>query len=75
MQHVTFNSALRTPHAARRKGQTALEYAVVIAVVVAALVGMSVYVKRAMSGKWRQVGDTFGYGRQFEPGKTAVSSH
>lgn len=57
----------------RRRGQTALEYAVLIAVVVAALVGMSIYVKRSLSGKWREVGDTFGHGRQYEPGTTLVS--
>ena len=53
--------------------QSAVEYAVLIAIVVAALVGMSVYAMRALSGKWRQAGDTFGYGRQYEPTKTVVS--
>lgn len=55
------------------RGQSAVEYAVVIAVVAAALLGMSVYAKRALSGKWRQVGDAFGYGRQYEPGMTVIS--
>jgi Flp pilus assembly pilin Flp len=54
-------------------GQSAIEYAVLIAVVVAALVGMSVYTKRALMGKWRTVGDSFGYGRQYEPRVTQVS--
>ena len=48
------------------RGQSAIEYAVLIAVTVAALAGMSVYMKRALNGKWRQVGDTFGFGRQYE---------
>jgi len=37
---------------------------------VAALISMAVYTKRALSGKWRGVGDTFGHGRQYEPGVT-----
>ena len=55
------------------RGQSVIEYAVLIAVAVAALVGMSVYTKRALMGKWRTVGDTFGSGRQYEPGVTTVS--
>jgi len=50
-----------------KRGQSAIEYAVLIAVVAAALVGMSVYTKRALAGKWRGVGDSFGYGRQYDP--------
>jgi len=46
-------------------GLSTIEYAVLIAVIVAALVGMSVYLQRSLSGKWRSVGDTFGYGRQY----------
>lgn len=57
----------------RLRGQTAVEYAVLAAIVAAALLGMAVYTKRALSGKWRQVGDTFGFGRQYEPGVTTVS--
>ena len=51
-------------------GLSTIEYAVLIAVIVAALVGMSFYIKRALSGKWRDVGDSFGFGRQYEPGVT-----
>ena len=53
-----------------RNGTLSVEYSVLIAVVVAALVGLSVYMMRSVSGRWRQVGDTFGYGRQYEPGVT-----
>jgi len=52
------------------RGQSAIEYAVLIAVAAAALVGMSVYTKRALDGKWRGVGDSFGYGRQYDPVST-----
>ncbi len=48
------------------KGTTALEYSVVIAVVVAALIGMQVYVKRAVCARWKESGDVFGFGRQYD---------
>ena len=50
-----------------RGGQTTLEYAAMVAIVAGALLAMSFYIKRALSGRWRAVGDTFGYGRQYEP--------
>lgn len=51
----------------RKKGFLSIEYALLIAVLVAALIGMSVYLRRSISGKWRTVADVFGYGRQYEP--------
>ena len=54
----------------RRQGNIAIEYAVLAVVVIAALLGMSVFWMRALSGNWRQVGDSFGQGRQYEPGAT-----
>ena len=51
----------------RKHGWLAIEHAVVVAVVIAAVLGMSIYVKRALSGRWRDAGDTFGHGRQYEP--------
>ena len=56
----------RAPRPLRLQGQSMIEYAVLIAVTAAALTGMAVYTKRALNGKWRQVGDTFGFGRQYE---------
>lgn len=50
-----------------RRGSLAIEYTVLIAVVVAALVGMQVYVRRAICGRWRAAADSFGHGRQYEP--------
>lgn len=43
-----------------------IEYALVVAVVIAALLGIQVYVKRAICGRWRQAADVFGYGRQYQ---------
>ncbi len=50
----------------RNKGTLSLEYAVLIAILVAAVIGMGVYIKRAICGKLRESGDTFGYGRQYD---------
>jgi Flp pilus assembly pilin Flp len=48
------------------KGITMIEYSLIVAVAAAAILGMSVYIKRAVSGRWRQSVDTFGYGRQYD---------
>jgi Flp pilus assembly pilin Flp len=48
-----------------RQGFLSLEYALLIALVVAALVGMALYFQRSLSGKWREAGDSFGFGRQY----------
>lgn len=52
----------------------AIEYGLLIAIVAAGLIAAAVYLKRGIMGKWRQVGDTFGAGRQFDPETTTVIS-
>jgi hypothetical protein len=52
------------------RGQTALEYGVLMAIVVAALLTMQVYAKRGLSGKARQSADSMG--EQYDP--TATTS-
>ena len=51
----------------RNRGAFSLEYAALVVIVTAAMVGMAIYMKRALMGKWRSVGDTFGHGKQYEP--------
>lgn len=51
----------------RNKGMLSLEYAVFIVILIAALIGMSLYIRRAICAKFRESGDTFGYGRQYQP--------
>lgn len=41
-----------------------VEYSLLVAIVIAALLAMQVYVKRAVSGRWKEAGDVFGFGRQ-----------
>ena len=52
----------------RALAQSMLEYAVLIVCVVAALVGMQIYLKRGFSGRLRQASDEIG--QQYEPKKT-----
>lgn len=51
----------------KNKGSVSLENAVLIAIIIAALIGMSAYIRRAMCGKLRQAGDSFGFGKQYDP--------
>jgi len=51
-----------------KRGQSTLEYAVIIAVVVAGLIAMQTYIKRGMQGKLRSSTDSIG--EQYSPGIT-----
>lgn len=53
-----------------RRGSMSLEYALLIALVAISLAAMLVYFVRTLSGKWRETADSFGHGRQYEPGIT-----
>jgi len=50
----------------RKKGFLSLEYALLIAILVVALIGMSLYFQRSLSGKLREAGDSLGFGRQYK---------
>lgn len=52
-------------------GQSAVEYAVLAAVIVAALLAMQIYLKRGIVGKLRVAADTAG--EQYDPRNTAGS--
>jgi len=51
-----------------KRGQSTLEYAVLIVVIIAALVAMQVYLKRGVQGRMRESADQIG--EQFSPGYT-----
>ena len=55
------------------KGASIIEYVILLAVVAIAIIGMSAYLKRSVSGKWKQTMDVFGFGRQYDPAKTATT--
>ena len=51
-----------------KRGQSTLEYAVLIVVIIAALIAMQVYIKRGVQGRLRESSDQIG--EQFSPGYT-----
>ena len=65
MRRSVVHSALRTPRSALKRGQSTVEYAVVIAVVIGALLTMQIYMKRGTQGKLRDATDQIG--EQFSP--------
>ncbi|MFA6349799.1 MAG: hypothetical protein WCY12_02580 [Candidatus Omnitrophota bacterium] len=54
-------------HLNKKRGQSTLEYAIIIAVVVGALLAIQVYVKRGVQGRFKQAADDIG--EQFSAGK------
>ncbi len=52
------------------RGQSTVEYAILIAVVVSALLAMQIYMKRGVQGKLRSATDDIG--AQYVPGKTTA---
>ncbi|MBU2035742.1 MAG: class III signal peptide-containing protein [Candidatus Omnitrophica bacterium] len=54
-----------------KRGQSTLEYGILIAVVVGALIAMSVYMKRGLQGRLRTSTDDIG--EQFSPAATTSS--
>ena len=52
-----------------------VQYGVLFAIVMAALIGMRVYMERALQGRYRQSADLFGLGEQYEKGVTRVTEN
>jgi len=52
----------------KRRAQSTLEYALIVAVVVGGLIAMQVYVKRGLQGKIKESADQIG--EQYSPGYT-----
>ena len=56
----------------RKKGQSTLEYAVLIIIIIGALLSIQVYIKRGIQGRMKGAADDIG--DQFSPGNTNVIS-
>ena len=52
----------------RRKGQSTLEYVILVGFIIAALIAMAIYMKRGVQGKLRESTDQIG--EQYEAGAT-----
>ena len=57
-----------------KRAQSAIVYAALIAMVVGGLLVISMYIKRAVQGRYHQSADVFGAGAQYQPGSTTVTS-
>ena len=55
----------------RQKGQSTLEYAILIIIIIGALLSIQVYIKRGVQGRLKSATDDIG--DQFSPGNTAVT--
>ena len=54
----------------RQKGQSTLEYAILIIIIIGALLSIQVYIKRGIQGRLKSATDDIG--TQFSPGNTNV---
>jgi len=54
----------------QRKGQSTLEYAVLIIVIIGALISIQVYIKRGVQGRLKSASDDIG--DQYSPGNTNI---
>ena len=54
----------------RKKGQSTLEYAILIIIIIGALLSIQVYIKRGIQGRLKSAADDIG--DQFSPGNTNV---
>lgn len=48
-----------------KRGQALFEYVILAVVIIAALVSMQIYIKRGISGRWREAADSVGV--QYDP--------
>ncbi|MBF0386476.1 MAG: hypothetical protein HQL20_01310 [Candidatus Omnitrophica bacterium] len=56
------------------RGQSLLEYTILVVVIIAALISMNTYLKRGIQGRWKDSVD--GLGDQYDPEKTnSVVTH
>jgi len=55
----------------KKKGQSTMEYAVLIVIIIAALLAMNQYIKRGLQGRLKSATDDIG--DQFSPGNTNVT--
>ncbi|MDO8675279.1 MAG: hypothetical protein Q7K71_04080 [Candidatus Omnitrophota bacterium] len=66
---------MRTHWVARNRGRAVIEYALLIAIILAALFWMKGPIVRAFYGRWKTAGDSFAFGRQYDPKRTVECAH
>lgn len=58
----------------KRYGQAILDYVILLAVVIVALLIMGYYVRNSLSAKLREGADAIGQGDVYRPGSTTVTT-
>ncbi len=58
-----------------KNGRAVIEYAVLIVIILAALFWMKGPIVRAFYGHWKTAGDSFAFGRQYDPKRTVECAH
>ena len=53
-----------------RKANTEIEFIILFMMVMGAMLVFQNFFGRAIAGRWKSVGDSFGFGRQYSPTKT-----
>jgi len=57
-----------------KKGFSLLEYVMLAVILIAALVAMQYYLRRAIMGGYRAGADAFGFGRQYDPAASITAT-
>jgi hypothetical protein len=57
-----------------KKGFSVVEYTLLFVIIISAFLVMRNYIQRGIYGTWGKAGQSFGYGRQFDPQKSIECS-
>ncbi len=58
-----------------KNGRAVIEYALLIIIILAALFWMKGPIVRAFYGRWKATGDSFAFGRQYDPKRTVECAY
>ena len=58
-----------------KNGRALIEYAVLIIIILTALYWMKGPIARTFYGRWKTTGDSFAFGRQYDPKRTTECGH
>jgi len=56
-------------------GRAVIEYVLLVIIILMALYWMKGPIVRAFYGRWKTVGDSFAFGRQYDPKRTVECAH
>ena len=54
----------------KKSAVSTLEYTFLIVIIIMAILATQKYIVRGFAGRWKQLGDSFGMGKQYDPQKT-----